>query len=41
MLSKCHEIRNLGEHEGNLNIDDKLVVDLITACRAVAAKLIG
>jgi len=41
MLAKCHEIRNLGEYEGNLNIDDKPVADLITACRAVATKLIG
>lgn len=41
MLAKCHEIRNLGEYEGNLNIDDKLVADLITACRAVATKLTG
>jgi hypothetical protein len=39
MLGKCHEIRNLGEYEGDLNIDDKLVADLIAACRAVAAKI--
>jgi hypothetical protein len=39
VLAKCHEIRNLGEYEGDLNIDDKLVAGLITACRAVAAKL--
>ncbi|MHB1141650.1 MAG: hypothetical protein ACYC1T_07830 [Sulfuricaulis sp.] len=39
VLAKCHEIRNLGEYEGDLNIDDRLVADLITACRAVAAKL--
>ncbi|MBI5462289.1 MAG: hypothetical protein HY941_08910 [Gammaproteobacteria bacterium] len=39
MLAKCHEIRNLSEYEGDLNIDDKLVADLIMACRAVAAKL--
>src|SRR6202162_4229478 len=38
-LAKCHEIRNLGEYEGDLNIDDRLVADLITACRAVAAAL--
>jgi len=39
MLAKCHDIRNLGEYEGDLNIDAQLVTDLITACRAVAAKL--
>jgi hypothetical protein len=31
--------RNLGEYEGDLNIDERLVTDLIAACRAVAAKL--
>ncbi|HEX9661717.1 MAG TPA: hypothetical protein VGB27_05475 [Candidatus Binatia bacterium] len=39
VLAKCHEIRNLGEYEGDLNIDDQLVKDLISACRAVAARL--
>ena len=39
VLAKCHDIRNLGEYEGDLNIDDRLVVDLIAACRAVAANL--
>jgi len=32
VLSKCHDIRNLGEYEGDLNIDDRIVADLITAC---------
>ena len=39
VLAKCHEIRNLGEYEGDLDIDERLVTDLITACRAVVAKL--
>jgi hypothetical protein len=39
VLAKCHEIRNLGEYEGDLNIDDRIVTDLITACRAVAAAI--
>lgn len=39
VLAKCHDIRNLGEYEGDLNVDEQLVADLITACRAVAAKL--
>ena len=39
MLAKCHDIRNLGEYEGDLNVDEQLVADLIAACRAVAAKL--
>lgn len=39
VLDKCHQIRNLGEYEGDLNIDERIVADLIDACRAVAAKL--
>ena len=39
VLSKCHEIRNLGEYEGDLNVDERIVTDLITAARAVAAKV--
>jgi hypothetical protein len=37
--AKGHDIRNLGEYEGDLNVDERLVADLITASRAVAAKL--
>src|SRR5229473_5481409 len=39
VLARCHDVRNLGEYEGDLNIDQQLVTDLIAACRAVAAKL--
>lgn len=39
VLDKCHQIRNLGEYEGDLNIDERIVADLVVACRAVAAKL--
>ena len=39
VLAKCHDVRNLGEYEGDLNIDERLVEDLIAACRRVAAKL--
>mgnify|MGYP001252755123 CR=1 FL=1 len=39
MLSKCHDLRNLGEYEGDLNIDERIVTDLIAACRIVAAKV--
>ena len=39
VLDKCHNIRNLGEYEGDLNVDEQLVKDLIGACRAVAAKV--
>jgi hypothetical protein len=39
VLAKGHDIRNLGEYEGDLDIDERLVADMIAACRAVAAKL--
>lgn len=39
VLDKCHNTRNLGEYEGLLDIDDRLVVDLITATQAVADAL--
>ncbi len=39
VLSKCHDIRNLSEYEGDLNIDERLVIDLVAAARAVASKV--
>jgi hypothetical protein len=39
VLAKCHEVRNLGEYEGDLNIDERLLADLIAAGKAVAARL--
>jgi hypothetical protein len=39
VLSKCHDIRNRGEYEGDLDVDERIVVDLVTACKAVAVKV--
>ena len=39
VLAKCHDVRNLGEYEGDLNVDERLVADLIKATKAVAAAL--
>lgn len=39
VLSKCHDARNLGEYEGMLEVDARLVTDLISACGQVAAKV--
>lgn len=39
VLDKCHQVRNLGEYEGDLNVDGRLVSDLIAAAAAVATKL--
>ncbi len=39
VLAKCHDVRNLGEYEGDLNIDERLLNGLIVACKTVAAAL--
>ena len=39
VLDKCHNARNLGEYEGLLDVDKRLVKDLITATQAVADAL--
>lgn len=39
VLAKCHDVRNLGEYEGDLNVDERLVTDLIKAGHAVATAL--
>lgn len=39
VLAKCHEVRNLGEYEGMLDVTERLVKDLIDACAKVAEKV--
>lgn len=39
VLDKAHGIRNLGEYEGALNVDDRLVTDLVVAAQAVASAI--
>ena len=39
VLTKCHDLRNRGEYEGDLNVDERIVTDLLVACRAVATKV--
>lgn len=39
VLDKCHNIRNLGEYEGDLNVDERIVTDLVAACQAVAERV--
>ena len=41
VLSKCHDLRNRTEYEGALDVDERLVADLISACRAVAERVNG
>lgn len=39
VLSKCHDMRNRTEYEGALDVDERLVADLVVACRKVAEKI--
>ncbi len=39
VLDLCHNKRNLGEYEGLLDVDARLLADLIAAARKVAAAL--
>jgi hypothetical protein len=39
VLAKCHDMRNLSEYEGALDLDDRIVDDLIAACEAVREKI--
>jgi hypothetical protein len=36
VLSKCHDTRNRTEYEGAPDVDERLVLDLVAACRKVA-----
>ena len=40
ILAKCHDMRNLSEYEGDLNVDERIVIDLIQAANQVLAALV-
>ncbi|MDE3217403.1 MAG: hypothetical protein KGO03_13415, partial [Gemmatimonadota bacterium] len=39
VLAKCHGLRNQAEYEGVLDVDERLVSDLVTAAIAVRSAL--
>jgi hypothetical protein len=39
VLDKCHQQRNISEYEGQLDVGERLVLDLIVACDRVRLKL--
>jgi hypothetical protein len=39
VLARGHELRNVAEYDGDLRVDERLVEEMIAACRTVAAKL--
>lgn len=40
VLAKCHDVRNHREYEGVIDLDERLVVDLIDACKKVAEAIV-
>jgi hypothetical protein len=36
ILDKAHKVRNLGEYEGHLDVDELFVTDLVAAAQSVA-----
>lgn len=41
VLAKAHDLRNLAEYEGHVDVDARLVTDVIAACEAVAMAIHG
>lgn len=39
VLAKAHDLRNLAEYEGHVDVEERLVADVITACEALAMKI--
>ena len=39
VLAKAHDLRNLAEYEGHVDVEARLVQDVISACRKVSAAL--
>lgn len=39
VLAKAHDLRNLAEYEGHVDVDARLVADVVAACETVATML--
>lgn len=39
VLAKAHELRNLAEYEGHVDVDARLVMDVIAVCETVAERI--
>lgn len=39
VLSKCHDRRNIAEYEGDLEIEDQLLQDLLSAAQVLAKRI--
>ena len=41
VLAKAHDLRNLAEYEGHVDVDARLVTDVVAACETVAVMMDG
>ncbi len=41
VLAKAHDLRNLAEYEGDMDVEERLVLDVIAACDAVVSALLS
>lgn len=39
VLAKAHDLRNLAEYEGHVDVEERLVLDVIATCETVAATM--
>ena len=39
VLAKAHDLRNLAEYEGHVDVEERLVLDMVAACGIVSDKL--
>lgn len=39
VLDKCHHMRNVAEYEGALDVDERIVTDLVAACETVTTTI--
>lgn len=39
VLSRCHDLRNLAEYEGEVNVTESLVAELIAICKGLSDQL--
>lgn len=39
VLDKAHQLRNLAEYEGHVDVDERLVIDVISACGLIQLRL--
>lgn len=39
VLARVHDLRNRAEYQGDLDVDERLLANALTACKAVASAL--